>query len=74
MTTAERLIKEGRTEGRTEGRIEGIAEGERRGILKGERRGKRETARAMLKRGLDPKLVTEITGLSIEEIKASPKA
>jgi predicted transposase/invertase (TIGR01784 family) len=56
---------EGKAEGIAEGKAEGIAEG----ITKGEQKEKRDTAKAMLQRGLSDEMIHEITKLSFEEIK-----
>ena len=54
-------------EGIAEGKIEGIAEGEARGKTEG----KMEVARAMKAKGLGMALISELTGLSEEEIRKS---
>ena len=48
-------------------RVEGLEEGE----AKGETRGKMEVARAMKAKGLGMALISELTGLSEEEIRQS---
>ena len=53
--------KQGRAEGRTEGVIAGRAEGEMVGKL--------SVARRMLAAGLDPKMISEMTGLTEPEIR-----
>ena len=58
---------EGRTEGRAEGRIEGIAEGRVEGISEGERKKALQIARSLLD-VLDDKVISEKTGLPIEEV------
>ena len=50
------------------GKLKGIEEGKEEGLKEGIKKGKLETAKNMLKKGLDINLVSEITGLSIEEI------
>jgi predicted transposase/invertase (TIGR01784 family) len=62
--------EEGREEGIAIGEERGIAIGEERGITIGEEREKRETARKMLKKGVDPTDISEFTGLSVEQIKS----
>lgn len=47
----------------------GMAKGEAIGIAKGEAIGLQKTAKEMLKRGIDMALISEITGLSFEEIR-----
>ena len=59
------------------GKLAGLLEGERRGLLEGERRGERkgllegklETAKMMLLKGFEIALISEVTGLTIKEIK-----
>ncbi|MDR1137790.1 MAG: hypothetical protein LBK91_05655, partial [Synergistaceae bacterium] len=64
---------EGIKEGRQEGMIEGIKEGRQEGIKEGRQEGMiegiRETARSMLARNLPLTLISEISGLSAEEIE-----
>lgn len=48
---------------------EGKAEGEMEGEGKGEAKGRREVARKMKEKGFDTGTITEITGLSEEEIE-----
>ena len=57
--------KQGRAEGRTEGVIAGRAEGR----AEGEMVGKLSVARRMLAAGLDPKMISEMTGLTEPEIR-----
>ena len=54
---------------RDEGVAEGIAKGEAKGRAEGLSEGKAEVARAMLAKDMDPELISEVTGLSAEEIK-----
>ena len=51
-----------------EGKKEGIKEGKKEGIKEGKKEGIKENAKIMLKKGLDINLISEITGLTIEEI------
>ena len=78
------LLEEGIARGRAEGKAEGLAEGMEKGIAKGMIKGKAEglaeglaqgiketqlsTARKMLKLGMTIEEITEITGLTNEEI------
>ncbi len=74
-------VKEARREGETKGRAEGLAEGKAKGLAEGEARGraeglaegemkgKRETAKMLLEKGLDISFISEVTGLSKEEIR-----
>ena len=59
-------IEKGRLEGIQLGRTEGIQLGEARGI----QLGKLETARNLLRMGLDSARIAEATGLTLEEVKA----
>ncbi|WP_088186866.1 Rpn family recombination-promoting nuclease/putative transposase [Desulfosporosinus sp. FKA] len=65
--------EEGRVEGREEGREEGRAEGREEGRVEGREEGRAENllevTRKLLKKGMDVKSISEITGLSEEEIK-----
>ena len=61
---------EGRVEGKAEGKAEGLAEGEAKGEVKGRAEERRELAKGMKAQGLDPKLISKITGLSAENIEA----
>ena len=54
----------GKSDGLAEGKVAGLAEGE----LKGELKGKKQAALAMLKKSLDIQLISEITGLTSDEI------
>ena len=56
MTIAEQLEQKGLLKGRNEGRSEGI------------KQGKFEVARTMLQKGLDDKMIMEMTGLNDEEL------
>lgn len=64
MTIAERLKQEGQAEGHMKGRVEGRMEGR----AEGEKRARLEIALAMLKKGMDPAIITETTGLTSEEL------
>ena len=57
-----------RRKGREEGRKEGRKEGETLGIAKGEKKAKLETAKKMIKKGINIETILEITGLAKEEI------
>ncbi len=59
------IIYTAKVEGRTEGKAEGLAEGE----AKGRAEGKTDVARAMKAKGLGISLISELTGLSEEEIQ-----
>ena len=65
-------IARGRAEGRAEGKAEGLAEGKAEGLAEGLAKGIKETqlstARKMLKLGMTIEEISEITGLTKEEI------
>jgi len=52
-----------------EGRREGIEEGIEKGIEKGIKKNTKETALKMKKSGIEISLISNITGLSVEEIE-----
>jgi len=62
----------GLAKGLAKGRSEGLAEGRSEGLAKGRSEGRAEaildTARALLKQGVDPAVIQSATGLSKEEI------
>ena len=57
-------------EGLAEGEEKGFAKGEAQGEEKGEAKKSNDIARKMLAKGLEPKLIAEMTGLTEKEIKA----
>ena len=61
---------EGRVEGHAEGRVEGHAEGRVEGINEGRLEEKREAASNMKTLNIPLDVISQVTGLSIEEIKA----
>ena len=63
------IIYTAKAEGRTEGKAEGLAEGEAKGRAEGRTEGKTDVARAMKAKGLEIGLISELTGLSVEEIQ-----
>ena len=60
----------GKAEGRAEGRAEGEAKGRTEGIQLGEARARTETARNLLRMGLEPAKVAEAASLTLEEVDA----
>jgi predicted transposase YdaD len=68
-TLANKWLKEGEDKGIIIGEARGEARGEIRGKVIGILAGKKDTAIAMLQEGMDIKLVSKITKLSIKEIK-----
>ena len=61
---------EGEAKGRAEGRAEGEAKGRAEGRAEGEAKGRVETARNLLRMGLEVSQILEATGLSPDEIEA----
>ena len=61
-------IARGRAEGRAEGKAEGLAEGMEKGKAEGVKETQLSTARKMLKLGMTIEEISEITGLTKEEI------
>ena len=59
---------EGLAEGMIKGKAEGIAEGKAEGLAQGIKETQLNTARKMLKLGMTIEKITEITGLTKEEI------
>ena len=65
----EKLRKEALREGKLQGKQEGKQEGKLEGKLEGIHEKAVQTAKALLKKGMPLKDISEITGLSIKEIK-----
>ena len=65
----EKGIKKGIEVGKAEGKVEGKVEGKAEGKAEGRSEEKIDIARNMKKKGLDPALIAEMTGLSPKEIK-----
>ena len=61
QATYDRLINEGLQKGRQEGLQEGLQEGRQEGC--------RDIALSLLKKGVDPKVIIESTGLSEKELE-----
>lgn len=61
-------IEKGKAEGRAEGRAEGLIEGEARGVEKGAQQNKIEIAQKMLSQNYSVSDISNLTGLSSEEI------
>ena len=62
-------IKEGKLAGIKEGKLAGIKEGIKEGIEKGRHAEQISMAKNMKSKNMDINLISEITGLSIEEIR-----
>ena len=56
-------LREGEQKGLREGKQEGLREGEQKGLREGEQKGRIETAKAMLAKGMEMTLISEITNL-----------
>ena len=63
------LRDQGYRDGLSQGKVEGKAEGISEGISQGKIENKKEIAKNMLSKAMEVELISEITGLSIEEIK-----
>ncbi len=59
-------LEQGRTEGLEQGRMEGLEQG----LEQGRTEGRTDMIKAMLQRGLDIKMVAELSGLTEEDIKS----
>lgn len=68
-TAREEGREEGLAEGRAEGRAEGIAEGRAEGKAEGRNEQNRENARKMYEAGVDPVIIKQVTGLSIDDFQ-----
>jgi len=68
MTIAQQLEQKGIEKGIEQGIQQGIQLGEQRGIEKGEREATLKIARTMLRNGIDPNTVMQMTGLSEDEL------
>lgn len=61
--------KEGLVEGRKEGLVEGLVKGREEGLVEGELKKQKEIAVSMKNRGIDIPFISEVTGLTAEEIE-----
>ncbi len=66
----ETALAEGRELGLAEGREAGLAEGKAEGKAEGERLAKLEIAKALLSKGMTLQQVSDVTGLSLEELQS----
>jgi len=62
------LTKQAKEKGKEEGLKEGLNKGLNKGLKEGKKEEKIEIAKNMLKEGLDVKLISKLSGLSIDEI------
>ena len=56
-------LREGKQEGLREGEQKGLREGKQEGLREGEQKGRIEAAKAMLAKGMEMTLISEITNL-----------
>ena len=63
------VVKKDVKKGRKEGRNEGLKEGRNEGLKEGREEGQFSIISTMLKNGITPKKVIEMTGISLEKIK-----
>ena len=63
-------LEEALEDGRAEGIVEGMQQGMQKGMQKGERTEKVSTARRMKAKNCDISFIMEMTGLSLDEVKA----
>jgi predicted transposase/invertase (TIGR01784 family) len=68
ISTERSYLVDARLEGKMEGMVEGRIEGRIEGQLEGRMEAKMETARKLRERGFSDQEISEITGLSIQEI------
>lgn len=61
-------LEEGREEGRAMGRAEGRAEGLAEGLAEGKAQEKIQIARNLLEAGMNPQMISSVTGLTEREI------
>ena len=61
--------EKGLKKGIEKGLKEGIEKGLKEGVTKGKMEEKKEIARQMLTKGMDASIISEVTGLSLEEVK-----
>ena len=62
-------LKQAKAEGKAEGIAEGLELGKAEGKAEGIELGKTKVAFEMIKKGLDVQLISEVSGLSIEQIR-----
>ena len=61
-------IEQGRAEGRAEGHAAGLSEGRSEGLVEGAAQKQREIAKVMKEKNIPNTEISEITGLSAEEV------
>ena len=65
----ENAMREGREEGMKEGREEGMKEGREKGMKEGKKEGKLEDAQNLKRLGVSLDIISQATGLSLEDIE-----
>ena len=68
--TLETAIDEAREEGLVQGLERGLEQGLEKGLEQGRNEERLQLIRKMVSRGMTPELISEMTGLSLEEIKS----
>ena len=68
--TLETAIDEAREEGLVQGLERGLEQGLEKGLEQGRNEERLQLIRKMVSRGMSPELISNMTGLSIEEIKS----
>ena len=63
------VLDTAKLEGRIEGRAEGLAEGRAEGLAEGRAEERLQNARSMKSLGVSPAIISQVTGLSLEEIE-----
>ncbi len=66
----EYAVRKARTEARAEARAEALAEGRAEGRTEGRAEEKIDTARKLKQAGVDIAIISQCTGLSVEEVQA----
>ena len=68
--TLETAIDEAREEGLEQGLEQGVAQGIKQGLEQGRNEERLQLIRKMVSRGMTPELISDMTGLSLNEIKS----
>ena len=68
--TLETAIDEAREEGLVQGLEQGLEKGLAQGLEQGLEQGRKQLVCEMISRGMTPDLISEMTGLSLKEIKS----
>ena len=68
-TGMEKGLQEGMEKGLQEGREQGMKQGMQQGLQQGIRQERQDIVFRMLEKGMDPEMITDLTGMNIEEIQ-----